>query len=76
MENKVIWCIVSVCILFGIFLTLKDNLYNDCTYNKYNCSNFKTYEDANYMFRKCLYKGDIHKLDANGNFVPCETLNK
>ena len=47
----------------------------DCTSDTYNCDDFPTYESAKAVFDFCFDDaGDIHRLDADGNGVPCEGL--
>lgn len=43
--------------------------------NSKNCSDFRTYAEANAWFRKYFpYYGDVAKLDADNDGIPCETL--
>lgn len=40
-----------------------------------NCGDFATWDEANAWFTKYLpYYGDVARLDADGNRVPCESL--
>ncbi len=46
-----------------------------CSYNAYNCSHFKTREDAQKIFLACGgVQNDIHRMDRNKNGVACEGL--
>jgi hypothetical protein len=44
---------------------------NDCSFNKYNCSNFKTQQQAQEMLEKCG-RNDIHGLDRDKDGKACE----
>jgi hypothetical protein len=47
-----------------------------CTENSYDCSDFNTQIQAQACFDYCITqeKGDIHKLDKNGDGIACESL--
>lgn len=47
-----------------------------CDSDRYNCSDFATHAAAQACFDYCvsLGKGDIHRLDRDGNGVACESL--
>ena len=47
-----------------------------CNEDIYNCANFNSQEDAQRLFDCCesFGFGDIHRLDADGNGVACESL--
>ena len=51
------------------------NGYN-CSSDVYNCANFTTQSEAQYVFDYCEQqgKGDIHNLDGDGNGKACEGL--
>jgi len=49
----------------------------DCSYNKYNCSDFATHAAAQACYNYCVSigRGNIHKLDGNDNDgIACESL--
>jgi hypothetical protein len=48
----------------------------DCTRDVYNCMNFTTFDEAQYVFNLCNEQGagDIHGLDSDGDGVVCESL--
>ena len=47
----------------------------DCSHNSYNCSNFKSQAEAQYVFDLCGGSGnDVHKLDSDGDRRVCESL--
>lgn len=48
----------------------------DCSYDKYNCSDFTTHAQAQAVFDYCwaLTGIDIHKLDLDGDKIACESL--
>lgn len=47
----------------------------DCSFNKYNCSDFKTHAEAQALFLCCGgVNNDIHRLDMDGNGDACESL--
>jgi len=47
----------------------------ECSFNKYNCSDFKTQKEAQYIFNCCGgVANDIHKLDINHDGIACESL--
>ena len=48
----------------------------DCSYNKYNCSDFATRADAQACFDYCVRqgRGDVHMLDTNKNGIACENI--
>ena len=50
-----------------------DNNTYDCSSDVYNCGNFTTQSEAQYVFDLCG-PGDIHQLDADGNGEACESL--
>ena len=43
---------------------------DNCSYNTYNCSDFKTQEEAQKVFELC--ENDIHDLDRDHDRVACE----
>jgi len=45
----------------------------DCSADVYNCGNFTTQSEAQYVFDLCG-PGDIHQLDGDGNGKACESL--
>lgn len=46
-----------------------------CSYNAYNCSNFKTHAEAQAVFEYCGgVNNDIHRLDADKDGLACESL--
>ncbi|MFC1613335.1 thermonuclease family protein [Patescibacteria group bacterium] len=47
----------------------------ECSYNKYNCGDFKTHDEAQELYDCCGgASNDIHKLDSDGDGEPCESL--
>jgi hypothetical protein len=48
----------------------------DCSGNLYNCSDFSTQAAAQACYNYCvsLGRGDIHRLDADGDGIACESL--
>lgn len=54
---------------------LTNNTY-DCSADIYNCANFTTQTQAQQVYDYCksLGKGDINRLDADGNGKACEGL--
>ena len=44
-----------------------------CEEDTYNCDDFVTQAEAQEVFEYCG-NGDIHRLDADGNDVACESL--
>ncbi len=53
--------------------SLGNNTY-DCSSDIYNCGNFTTQSEAQYVFDLCG-PGDVHGLDADGNGKACEGLS-
>ena len=46
-----------------------------CSYDAYNCSNFKTRAEAMKVFSQCGgIKKDVHRLDADKDGIACESL--
>jgi micrococcal nuclease len=46
-----------------------------CSYNAYNCSDFKTHAEAQAVFEYCGgVNNDVHKLDADKDGIACESL--
>lgn len=45
-----------------------------CSYNAYNCSDFKTHAEAQEVFQYCGAGGDIHDLDRDSDGIACESL--
>jgi hypothetical protein len=43
---------------------------NECSYNIYNCSDFKTQKEAQKVFEICSI--DIHDLDRDNDGMACE----
>jgi hypothetical protein len=43
---------------------------NECQYNIYNCSDFKTQEEAQKVFEIC--SNDVHDLDRDNDGLACE----
>ncbi len=50
--------------------------FTDCDEDKYNCGYFDTQEQAQGMYDMCLSleKGDVHRLDSDGDGRVCESL--
>lgn len=48
----------------------------DCSGNLYNCSDFKTHQEAQAVFDCCMAQigKDVHKLDGNNDGMACESL--
>lgn len=48
----------------------------DCSYNRYNCSDFSTHAQAQACFEYCISQGqgDIHRLDGDNDGAACEAL--
>jgi len=48
----------------------------DCSGNLYNCSDFKTHDEAQACYEHCLSLTgkDVHRLDGNGDGEACESL--
>ncbi len=48
----------------------------DCSGDVYNCDDFATQFEAQQCFDSCwvLTGEDLHKLDADGDYVTCESL--
>ncbi len=48
----------------------------ECSVDLYNCLDFDTQAGAQAYFDYCwsLGAGDIHRLDADGDGIPCESL--
>lgn len=46
-----------------------------CSYNAYNCGDFKTHNEAQTVFEQCGgVSNDIHRLDQDKDGLACETL--
>ncbi len=45
----------------------------DCSYDRYNCSDFNTHSAAQACYNSCK-PGDIHRLDQDDDGVACESL--
>lgn len=47
-----------------------------CSYDAYNCSDFKTQREAQACYEYCMAMVgyDVHRLDGDGNGVACESL--
>jgi hypothetical protein len=43
---------------------------NECSYNTYNCSDFKTQKEAQKIFEIC--SNDVHDLDRDNDGMACE----
>lgn len=48
----------------------------DCSYNRYNCSDFATQAEAQACYDYCISqgRGDIHRLDGDHDGIACESL--
>lgn len=48
----------------------------DCSYDRYNCSDFATQVEAQACYEYCLGQGagDIHRLDWDNDGIACESL--
>ena len=53
--------------------SFEDNTY-DCSSNVYNCNNFSSSSEAQYVFELCG-ENDIHDLDRDGDGKVCEWLD-
>jgi len=87
MNKKIIFWILGIVIVLGllIFLIIKfvpwekqdtsaSTEYN-CESDTYNCGDFSTQAEAQEVFEYCGGAGnDIHRLDADGNGLACESL--
>ena len=45
----------------------------ECSYNKYNCTDFKTQAEAQAVMKYCG-NDDIHYLDGDDDGIACEAL--
>jgi len=46
-----------------------------CSSNTYNCDDFKTHDEAQYVFELCGGVGnDVHWLDGDKDGIACESL--
>lgn len=71
------WIILVLVILAMIFIWHpKKKIAIQCDRNIYNCSDFKDINEAKSVFTQCYVNGDIHQLDLDNDFVPCELLIK
>ena len=66
----ILWLIVFL-IIYVMFFNSSNKSMN-CLEDKYNCSDFSSYEEAKEIFDLC--ETDIHQLDNNGDKIPCEGL--
>jgi len=48
----------------------------DCSYNRYNCSDFGTHRAAQACYEYCISQGagDVHILDMDSDYIACEGL--
>ena len=75
-------------ILFGILISIllisgcshgynikyADNTY-ECDFNTYNCVDFESWSEAQYVFRLCGgINDDVHHLDGDQDGLACESL--
>ena len=52
-----------------------ENIF-ECEIDSYNCGDFNTQAEAQEVYDYCFEEyGDIHRLDANGDGVVCESLS-
>jgi micrococcal nuclease len=53
-----------------------ENLSCDCSGNKYNCSDFKTHNEAQNLYDCCIREVgyDVHRLDRDNDGIVCESL--
>jgi hypothetical protein len=81
--SKIIFVILIISTLFLIFGCIKTNDYveegsslklqfksNECSYNKYNCSDFSSQKQAQKIFKQC--PTDVHDLDRDNDGLACE----
>lgn len=54
--------VIALLVMIGFILSPRN----------YNCSDFKTYDEAYRVFKQ--YKHDIYELDRDGDGIPCESL--
>lgn len=84
-DTKVLLMAVIITIVALVFFNLSDLTGKvttstsdcECSYNKYNCADFKTYSEAKACYNKCGgINDDIHHLDGDKDGIPCESLRK
>jgi len=47
-----------------------ESVPDECSYNKYNCSDFNSQDDAQEIFELCAE--DVHDLDRDWDGIACE----
>ena len=53
---------------------MEARLYDD-DYDKYNCKDFETWEQAQEVFESAEgVENDLHRLDHDSDDIPCEAL--
>jgi len=58
-----------------ILRELEKEKEQSCDFNKYNCADFKTWQEAKRMFTLCGgINNDVHYLDGDEDGIPCEAL--
>lgn len=86
-KKIIMWTVIIVVILaiiFVAYILLSGKLFSKpipngaeiiCSEDTYNCDDFQLQVDAQRAFDECNETtGDIHRLDADGNGVACESL--
>lgn len=68
----IIWLAIIGIVYFAFFSNKGFDVDVNCSEDKYNCEDFTNYDEAERVFRAC--STDIHRLDSNGDGIPCEEL--
>jgi hypothetical protein len=79
MIQKLILLIILISFLFGCTQRYVETTpvlsttqaQNHCSYNKYNCADFNSQEEAQQIFEEC--ETDVHDLDRDDDGVACES---
>ena len=81
MKKQVIFALIVLIFISGcsndvsITSSAVREIDEDCSFNIYNCEDFRTQQQAQAMFNKCGgVSNDVHYLDGDDDGLACETL--
>lgn len=77
MKSVIVGCIIigTILAVLFVFTGTSNNSNFDCSYNKYDCTDFDTHAEAQELFEACGgTSNDIHYLDGDKDGLVCEML--
>lgn len=67
----ILYSMISVAVLLSFWnISRVASEGYECSYDKYNCDDFPTQQQAQELYNSCM--GDIHRLDNDNDHIACE----